>query len=538
MIFRKRNVKVTICLFLLVLLISCGQSITPTVMTRLISTTTGSPVPAAALTQMISSHQHTTTPTTYPILTGTFTPVTTFVPAATKANERVYIYPDGWYSVSIPVDWQAEDCPNSFGGEDGFFQTGFLPEMMFMRSPLDVCQWLANIETKDTYYVSLINTRRGCRLTSIPGVTPAVVLEIIENPSVDYPQRFLYLKADPEHFDRIVSTFVWLGPVDEDAEPAFHTASLRPEDISFWENTAPLPAGFSVTEYLLPEEVQNESPAAKIFLEFIPPEARLEPRKSSGTYAPKSQESVNETIMPFGYDLRPGGETYLYHLYKDGTLALKNVYRLPDVYLFSTSAGEKLVFLAQIIKDPNLSLYALDNADSYLVQNDTISLWENGSGSPMLDSGRSIWVAGDLLMLGLGDHTDVQLRNGHHDLVFSFATYFGAQIPIKRFLAWNDHWILAVSDFVIQDGEILNAKFEFEEVFDWNSIADKPFYFFRKGPRVGISYNGLFLPVYYHEVVHGYCCGLALNNPNMIENTVRFFAKRDGLWYFVVVEIN
>jgi hypothetical protein len=538
MFFRKRYVQIPIWLFLLVLLSSCGQTTTPTILTRLISTPTGSPVPAAALTYIVSALQQTTTPTVYPILTGTFTPVTTFVPAATKSNERVYINPDGWYSVSIPVDWQAENTPNSFGGEDGFFQTGFLPEMMFMRSPLDVCQWLANIDTKDTYYVSWISTRRGCRLTSIPEVTPAAVLEVIENTSADYPQRFLYLKADPEHFDRIASTFVWLGPVDGDVETEFHMASLRPDDISFWEDTAPLPAGFSVTEYILPQEAQNESPATKIFLEFIPPEARLEPRKTNGTYIPKSQESVNAIIMPFGYDLRPGGETYLYHLYKDGTLALKNIYRLPDVYLFSTSDGEKLVFLAQTVKDPNQSFYTLDNADSYLVQNDTIVFWENGPGNPMLTSGHSIWVAGDLLILGLGDHTDVQLRNGSHDLVFSFATYYGTHIPIKRFREWNDHWILAVSDFVIQDGEILNAKFGFEEVFDWYSIDGKPFYFFRKGPRVGFSYDGQFFSFYYHEIVHGYCCGLALNNPGMYENTVRFFGKRDGLWYYVVVEIN
>jgi len=538
MFFRKRNIQITIWLFLLVLLSSCGQTTTPTILTGLTSTPTGSPIPESALTPTISPLQQTTTPTAYPILTNTLTPVPSFIPVATKFNEQVYLDPEGWYSVNIPVDWQAEDSPNSLGGEDGFFQTGFLPGMMFMRSPLDVCQWLANIETKDTYYVSWISTSRGCRLTSIPGVTPAAVLEIIENTSADYPQRFLYLKADPEHFDPIAASFAWLRPVDEGAEPAFHTASLRPEDITFWENTAPLPAGFSVTEYELAEEVQNESPAAIIFLEFIPQEARLEPRKSSGTYTPKSQESVNEAIMPFGYDLRPGDETYLYHLYKDGTLALKNIHRLPDVYLFSTSAGEKLVFLAQIIKDPTQFFYASDNTDSYLVQNDTISLWENGPGNPMLTSGRSVWAAGDLLMLGLGDHTDLQLRNSNHDLVFSFATYFGAQIPIKRFLSWNDHWILAVSDFVIQDGEILNAKFGFEEVFDWNPIDDKPFYFFRKGPRVGISYDGQFLPVYYHEIVHGYCCGLALNNPRMIDNTVRFFGKRDGLWYFVVVEIN
>ncbi|NOQ40676.1 MAG: hypothetical protein GQ562_10195 [Anaerolineales bacterium] len=542
MIFRKRNIKVTICLFLLVLLSSCGQSTTPTVLTGLISTPTGSPFPAAALAATITPLQQTTTPTAYPILTGTFTPAPSYLPLATKSDEQVYIDPEGLYAVNIPVEWQAEDSPNSFVGVDGFFQTGYLPEMVYMRSALDVCQWLANIDTKDTYSVSWLRTHgsiigSGCQLTSLPGVTPAAVLEVIENPSADFPRRFLYIKTDKEHFDQISYTLAWLSPVDETREERFQTANLRPEDISFWDNTDPLPQGFSVTEYLLPAEAQNAIPGEKIFLEFIPPEALPKPRKSSSTYTPKSRESVNETIMPFGYDLRPVSETHLHHLFKDGILELENIYRLPDVYVFSTSEGEKLVFLTLTVKDPNLKFYSMDNAAIYLVQNDTISLWEIGPGSPMLTVGRSIWADGGPLIMGLGDHTDVQLRNGNHDLVFSFATYFGTQIPIKRFLAWNDHWILAVSDFVIKDGEILNAKFGFEEVFNWYAIDDKPFYFFRKGPRVGFSYDGQFFPDYYHEIVHGYCCGLALNNPRMIENTVRFFGKRDGLWYYVVVEI-
>jgi hypothetical protein len=176
MFFRKRNIQITIWLFLLVVLSSCGQTTTPTILTGLISTPTGSPIPESALTPTISPLQQTTTPTAYPILTNTLTPVPSFVPVATKFNEQVYLDPEGWYSVNIPVDWQAEDSPNSLGG----------------------------------YYVSWISPSRGCRLTSIPGVTPAAFLEIIENTSADYPQCFLYLKADPEHFDPIAASFEWL----------------------------------------------------------------------------------------------------------------------------------------------------------------------------------------------------------------------------------------------------------------------------------------------------------------------------------------
>lgn len=543
MIIIKRNLQIAVWLLLSVLLISCGQVTTPTISTTLIPTSffTESPLPVTSL-PTASSVPHTATPTVYTVLTGTFTPTPSYLPAATKSDEQVYIDPEGWYAVNIPAEWQAEDSPNSFVGEDGFFQTGYLPEMMHMRGALDVCQWLANIDTKGTYSVSCLRTHgstigSGCQLNSLPGVTPAAVLEVIQSPSADYPHRFLYIKSDKEHFDHISYTLAWLSPGGETGEEELQTENLRTEDISFWDNTDPLPPGFSITEYKLPAEAQNASPGEKIFLEFIPPEALPKPRKSSSTYTPKSQESVNETITPFGYDLRPGGETYLYDLYKDGALALKNIHRLPDVYMFSTSDGEKLVFLALTVKDPAQAFYAQGNAVSYLVQNDTITLWENKPVNPMYTGGRAIWAADEPLILGLGDHTDVQVRNGYHDLLFSFATYFGTHIPIKRFLAWNDHWILAVSDFVIQDGEILNAKFGFEEVFNWYLMEGKPFYFFRKGPQVGISYDGRFLPVYYHEIIHGYCCGLALNNPRTHENTIRFFGKRDGIWKYVIVEI-
>lgn len=506
------------CFFLLVALSSCHPTI-------------------SLPTQQMISSQNGAIPTTLaiPLKTVTPTPVPSLVPVIPQSTENLYIDPQGWYSIRIPSEWQSTARPTAYIGKDGSFETGYLPEMMFMRGEMDVCQWLANITTRNTYSISWPGTHpNSCQLIPLPGIVTGGMLEVIENPSADFAQRFLYIQADTVHFSQIASTLRWLRPVDEKATPAFHAGVLRPEDATFWENTAPLPPGFALTEYKLPPEAQAASPEKKIFGEFIPPEARPTPR-AGVIYSPNSSEKVNSIIARYGYELQAQG--YLSNLYKGGAPVLKNLYRLPEVYLFPNSGAEQLVFFAYTIKDPEQPYYARDNADIYLIQNETISLWQNGPLNPMSSGERPIWAAGQLLVLGVGDHVNLQVRNNQRNLIFSFETYFGTHIPLERFQAWDNHWTLEVSDFMVQDGEILNAKFGFEEIFNSRQIAGQPFFFFRKGPRVGISYAGQFLPVYYHEVIHGYCCGLALNNPAVFENTIRFFGEREGVWYYVVIEI-
>lgn len=507
----KRHIRML--LWPILLLSGCGQAMTATPLSE------QQPVPSAS---------------SAPI--GSLTPAGSLAPAATQADQQVYVDPQGWYTISIPAAWEANG--SSFVGDDGFFETSYLPEKMYMPRVLDVCQWLANVETKATYFVSWMGTRsNSCQLISLPDVSPATILQVTENPSADWPQRFLYIRTDAEHFGLIDNTFTWLRPVNEDAEPAFDHAPLRPEDTAFWQAAQPLPGGFSLTEYPL-AQAQNANPGKVIFQDFIPSEARPTPSAPDYSYQPNSLEKVNEAIGAYGYELHSGSETYLYDLYQNGELALANLYRLPEVYRFATTEGERLVFLAYTAKDPAQDFYAPDNAETYLIQNDAITPWDNQPINAMFGEWKPILAANELLLLGLGDHTQVQVYNSQHNLIFSFATYFVTHVPMNTFQAWEDHWILEVDDFVIQDGEIINQRLGFEEVFDWNLIHGKPFYFFRKGPQVGLSYDGQFLQPYYHEIIHGYCCGLALNNPTFGENTVRFFGKREDTWYYVVVEID
>jgi len=95
---------------------------------------------------------------------------------------------------------------------------------------------------------------------------------------------------------------------------------------------------------------------------------------------------------------------------------------------------------------------------------------------------------------------------------------------------------LAARDFLIQDGEILNEKLGFQEIFSWNLVDDKPVYLFRKGPRIGFSYDGKILPLEYQEVGHHFCCGFSSNNAYVGEDAAHFFGKRAGVWYYVVVK--
>ena len=291
----------------------------------------------------------------------------------------------------------------------------------------------------------------------------------------------------------------------------------------------PLPPGISLIEYELPEDVQDEEPGGA-FVDAIPLEARLERRRTDTTKPPyplDSQAYANDLLRPFGYLLLQGSEAHLYDLYRDYALVLNNIWKVPDVQLLSTPAGERLAFLVHVLKDPDQGFYDQDNVIIYLVQSETIDVWQEGPLKGTDPWRPPIWAGGDLLVVGVGDHTVIEVRNGRHDLLFSFATSFGSRLPLMGFQSWSDHWIMDMLHFQIQDGEILNEKYGLEDAFFWRLVDGKPFYFFRKGSRLGISYDGQFLPFYYDTIPWAY----------EGENGIGFFGRRDGRWYYVEVVV-
>jgi hypothetical protein len=304
--------------------------------------------------------------------------------------------------------------------------------------------------------------------------------------------------------------------------------SSRPEDVTFWAGISSGSSKFSVKEYVLPPEAQPEVHGETVLADFVPPEL-LYGKAGSSTNRSPEKPTVEEQLRPLGYELKKveGNGFTRTELHKDGKILFYNFYHVSDVYTYATESGTLTAFVVNATKEATDA-----ELNSYLIQNDVIierGYNVNDPGfAPALYQGELLWVRA-----AKEAHVEVQKSNG--EVVFSFATYFGTHLPIDMFKGWNNHWVLEVGDFIIQDGEILNRKFDFEEAFYWHLVKNKSTYFFRKGPRIGLSYGGEFFALDYQDVRHGYCCGLAADNPRIIDNTLRFFGKRDGVWYYSIV---
>ncbi|MGB9800785.1 MAG: hypothetical protein ACPLUL_11900 [Thermanaerothrix sp.] len=86
---------------------------------------------------------------------------------------------------------------------------------------------------------------------------------------------------------------------------------------------------------------------------------------------------------------------------------------------------------------------------------------------------------------------------------------------------------------IIQNGEVLNERYGYEEAFGFQWLNGKPFYFFQKSGWIGICYHDQEIPLRYDEIPHYRCCSAAELNPVHAAQMVAFFARRGEQWYYV-----
>lgn len=109
---------------------------------------------------------------------------------------------------------------------------------------------------------------------------------------------------------------------------------------------------------------------------------------------------------------------------------------------------------------------------------------------------------------------------------------------LQELWAHDGHWYLEVADWqgrgqVIRDGESLNERDGCEETFGFQVLHGKPFWFYRREGRIGVSFDGQETLLGYEDVRHNECCSIAELNPIRAENMVAFFARRDRTWYYI-----
>lgn len=120
---------------------------------------------------------------------------------------------------------------------------------------------------------------------------------------------------------------------------------------------------------------------------------------------------------------------------------------------------------------------------------------------------------------------------------------------------YDGHWILEIASAtaivngkdnarsyniigqIVKDGELLNDKYGYQEAFGSQLLNGKPFYFFKKDGKFGISYAGQTSELGYDEIPHYGCCSAAEINPKPTKDMVTFFAKKNGTWYYVEIGV-
>ncbi|MBI9045023.1 MAG: hypothetical protein JEZ06_11085 [Anaerolineaceae bacterium] len=127
--------------------------------------------------------------------------------------------------------------------------------------------------------------------------------------------------------------------------------------------------------------------------------------------------------------------------------------------------------------------------------------------------------------------------------------------PLKGLWTYNQSWALeyamgtmtldksantatstAIGQLVV-DGVLINERDSFDEIFGFQLMHEKPFYFFEKDGQIGISYDDEVIMLGYEEIPHYACCSPAMLNPRHTQNMVSFFAMKNDTWYYVEVGV-
>jgi hypothetical protein len=121
------------------------------------------------------------------------------------------------------------------------------------------------------------------------------------------------------------------------------------------------------------------------------------------------------------------------------------------------------------------------------------------------------------------------------ETIYSFTIFTEGVLASDQFTTWDEHWVWANKDFLIQDGVILNNEIGVQEIFSWRIIDEQPAFLFRKDGQLGFYFDEKIAALPYQDVVRHMCCGMVVNNPVIFEHEMSFFGFREGLWYYVVV---
>jgi hypothetical protein len=90
---------------------------------------------------------------------------------------------------------------------------------------------------------------------------------------------------------------------------------------------------------------------------------------------------------------------------------------------------------------------------------------------------------------------------------------------------------------IFVDGQSLNDLYGYDESYGFQTIHGRPFYFYKRDGKIGVSYDGQEIALGYDGVPHYGCCSAGALNPRMAQNIIAFFAWRGDKYYYTEIGV-
>lgn len=520
-----------------VILFSAGCSHQPTpplpaitpVASALATAAATQPIAAPTETEMLAPEQMTEqaapTPTLWPTPTALPDSWKTYTSAALGVTFR---YPD---------NWQAES-DTRYSGEDGFFE---LATLASAASEGTLCMLEANRHKPDRYgpqpqIVEWGNDKveRACLIlpsNDQPAATRQLATALLWYPAGLKPGTVLVVHTNRSYLGSLLETLKFPGAGTPTPSSGVYNSPACDTPPAQATALAGLPAGLTVNEHAIANAACDPFSQFDGFQARIPQTAQEAQAKWRERFR-QNLEAANQTLAPFGYRLVERSTTVgaLFDVYHGEAAVQTGQTRFWPVSVSGSGAD-----FALVVQD------AYNSLPPVLVSKATTATWQADSAftyfpiPPVFVGDDLTWVEFEQADPWPPTRLHVE-RGGQTIYTLTTVPPGPGGGPVRGLWAWNGHWVLDLDGVAVMDGEILNDKLGYDEIFQWQLLGGKPFYFFRQGKHIGLSYDGQTLPYRYDDVIHGFlCCDPAVYNIQSSSSGVWFYARRDGVWDYVEI---
>lgn len=236
--------------------------------------------------------------------------------------------------------------------------------------------------------------------------------------------------------------------------------------------------------------------------------------------------AINKTLAPFGYRVTfaTGPDViHRYAVYHGDTVVASEVdsVQSPSV----NSRGDDFVML---VESRGQQLLRPGQAEPWDVARHALA-------GPVFAGDRivAVWNESGEGYMPFSNPLRYSVRSGDEKLFSDQLQWARTDSAIKGLSGWDGHWVLEVGGRVLIDGKDLGAAKGYTEVFGWQLLAGKPFYYAVKDGQTSVVYDEQVFPTQYESVMHYGCCSAGAYDNGGNEQMAWFFGRKDGQWHYV-----